>query len=960
METKTILIWGEAGVGKTTFCEKFCQDWGLLVTEMEGKGQELTERQKTELEKLTEEQRSKLNNIGLLLYIVLRDIGSKSVKDIIISKLGFKKLNDSQLSSILERVNESSKFVILMDGFDEISDKDEQVLEVITEPYYHNVHSIITCRPHATRGIVLNVHAEIRLKGFSKAQAKAFVEMYAKIKTREQDQIESFVKQTMSLIESSADLTEMSTNPSMLQLLCLLCWNNGKIGKNRTSVLKDYTSYLLMQYHKKEKKEKLYSTKELCNFYHQNLLDTGKVALMGLRQNQLNLVFSKSEALDIGGDAIFKIGFLTQLPDTDTDSVKVQFTHKTLQEYLAAFYVVNTPGDEGFQLLMEFCSTSQRLMGSQIILEFISNMSTDILGKEIQKKIKHFVSKWDSDDNVDPQRRTSFLISMLEGNETLKFPLPAEININFRYNSFKKPALERFFSMNGEGVRKISLNLDENNRLNVLQNTTIDSLDDLFIYNGLINNTWSREDNEDLRGAMKKMKPGLLSITCYDWELMDEDTIEVILQHVHTLILDECDLEQGHLLSILKAEHHLEVLRVKNSVVEIDAEVIEAVSNLTSNIKLNIIDELADDEIHTQERLRGEITLIHKSPTMKSMSISNCLIDTEIAEAVSRLPDYIQLDLSGSTLRKMDPRLLPGVLSKMPQLTSLNASYNKLTPEAAREFSMSQLQELQLYSCGINDTVCVALMKSLSRHCPLLEKWNLGGNHLTSDEWCHYVQMKQLRELWLSDCGINDTVCVSLMISLSKHCPLLEVLDLGDNNLTSDVWCHHVKMKQLRELWLSDCGINDTVCVSLMISLSRHCLLLEVLYLSNKYTMLHTRRHGYNNNLTSDEWCHHVQMKQLRELWLSKCGINDTVCVSLMISLSRHCPLLKILDLASNNLSLSCMRKIEYPIKYVKNLSWLFLDGNPCMKDRQCREEIKKALQKSNPGLRAGWYKSYF
>ena len=914
METKKILIWGEAGVGKTTFCERFCQDWGLLVTEMEGKGQELTERQKSELEILTEEQRSKLNNIGLLLYIVLRNIGSKSVKDIIISKLGFKKLNDSQLSSILERVNESSKFVIVMDGFDEISDKDEQVQEVLTEPYYHNVHSITTCRPYATRGIVLNVHAEIRLKGFSKAQAKAFVEMYAKIKIREQDQIESFVKQTMSLIESSADLTEMSTNPSMLQLLCLLCWNNGKIGKNRTSVLKDYTSYLLMQYHKKEKKEKLYSTKELCDFYHQNLLDTGKVALMGLRQNQLNLVFSKSEALDIGGDAIFKIGFLTELPNTDTDSVKVQFTHKTLQEYLAAFYVVNTPGDEGFQLLMEFCSTSQRLMGSQIILEFISNMSTDILGKEIQKEIKHFVSKWDSDYKVDPQCRTSFLISMLEGNETLKFPLPAEINIDFIYNSFKKPALERFFSMDGQGVRKISLTPDQNNILNVLQNTTIDSLDELFIDNGLINNTWSREYNEDLRGAMKKMKPGLLCITAYDWELMDQATIAVILQHIHSLILNECGLEKEHLLSILKAEHHLEVLRVKNSVVEIDAEVIEAVSNLTSNIKLNIIDRLAYYEFSLYNQ--GEITLIHKSPTMKSMSISNYVIDTKIAEAVSRLPDYIQLDLSGNELIKIDPRLLPRVLlhmpkdkhinmtgceitidvdivralSKMPQLKSLNASFNKLTPEAAREFSMSQLQYQELSYCGINDTVCDSLMISLSKHCPLLEVLNLHGNKLTSDDWCHHVQMKQLKELYLSYCGINDTVCVSLMISLSKHCPLLEVLDLGDNNLTSD------------------------------------------------------------------EWCHHVKMKQLRELYLSRCGIKDTVCVSLMISLSRHCPVLEVLNLSFNNLSLSCMRKIEYPIKYVKNLRRLHLFGNPCMEYWQCSEEIKKALQKSNPGLRAGCY----
>ena len=72
---------------------------------------------------------------------------------------------------------------------------------------------------------------------------------------------------------------------------------------------------------------------------------------------------------------IFDIGFVTELPSSDPGSVKVQFLHKSLQEYLAAFYVVSCPNEKGLQLLMEFCSLSQRLMGSQIILNFISAMS---------------------------------------------------------------------------------------------------------------------------------------------------------------------------------------------------------------------------------------------------------------------------------------------------------------------------------------------------------------------------------------------------------------------------------------------------------------------------------------------------------------------------------------------------------------------------------------------------------
>ena len=656
METKKILIWGEAGVGKTTFCAKFCQDWALVVKESEGKGQELTEEQKSELEKLTEEQRSKLNNIGLLFYIVLRDIGSKTVEDIIISKLGFNKLNGSQLLSMLENVNESRKFVIVMDGFDEITDEDKQVEEVLTGPTYNNVHSIITCRPHATRGIVLNVDVEIRLLGFSEAQAKAFVEMFARIKYSEQGQIESYVNQTMSQIESSADLLEMSTNPSMLQLLCLLTLKKGKIGKNRTSVFKDYTCYLLNQYHiKLGKRAKVFSE----NLYHNNLLHAGKVALMELKQNQLQLVFLKIEAQQIGGDAIFDIGFLTELPSTDTDSVKVQFTHKTLQEYLAAYYVVNSPGDEGLQLVMEFCCTSQRLMGSQIILEFVSNMSTKI-GQRIQKQIQDYVSSWDSDDKVDPKSRTSFLISMLKGNKTLTFPLPAVVDIDLREFDFvshrfrkffkflyrQKSTLEKFFDMDGTGVKKLILILGEYNRMNVLQNTTTDSVVEL-----LINycNTWSKKDNEDLCGVMKKVKPELLSITNCKKMLMNKDTIAFILQHVHSLILEKCDLDNNLLLTILQKVKYITMksISICNCGIQIDTEIAEAVSRLPDHIQLDLSGNRVRDK-------SACITLIHKAATMKSLSLHNCMsncgikIDTEIAEAVSRLPDHTELDLSGN------------------------------------------------------------------------------------------------------------------------------------------------------------------------------------------------------------------------------------------------------------------------------------------------------------------------
>ena len=934
------MIWGEAGVGKTTFCAKFCQDWALVVKEKEGKRQELTEEQKSELEKLTEEQRSKLNNIGLLFYICLRDIGSKTVKDIIISKLGFNKLNDSQLLSILENVNESTKFVIVMDGFDEISDEDKQVDKVLTGPIYHNVYSVTTCRPHATRGIVLNVDGEIRLMGFSEAQTKAFVEMFARIKYNDQNQIESFVKQTISQIESSADLLEMSTNPSMLQLLCLLSWKKGKIGKNRTSVFKYYTHYLLVQYHiKLGKNEKLYSD----DLYKQNLLDAGKVALMGLRQNQLQLVFSKSVAHQIGGDAIFDIGFLTELPcaeidETDTDT-KVQFTHKTLQEYLAAYYVVNSPGDDGLQLVMEFCCTSQRLMGSQIILEFVSNMSSKI-GKRIQKQIQDYVSSWDTDDKVDPKSRTSFLISMLKGNKTLTFPLPAIVNIDLREFDFishrfrkffkflyrQKSTLEKFFDMDGSGVKKLILIVGEYNRMNILQNMTTDSVNELSID---YCNTWSKKDSKELCEVMKTMKPGLLCITACQRMLMDKAIIDLISQHVHTLILEKCDLENVHWLIILQKvkDTTMRALSICNCGIKIDTKIAEAVSRLPDHTQLDMSGNQVTDK-------SACITLIHKAGTMKSLNIHNCMsncgiqIDTEIAEAVSRLPDHTQLNLSGN------------------QVTDKSACITLIHKAAT-------MKSLSICNCGIKiDAEIAEAVSRLPDHTQL----DMSGNQVTDKSACITLIHKAatMKSLSICNCGIQiDTGIAEAVSRLPDHTQL----DLSCNDITkmkpyllSRILLYMTKQEKIN---IQGWGITvDEDIVRALSKLSK----LQTLIINISYYGSDLHNHNKLTSRVSSELPHTVSsMPHLQVLSLDHCNISNDVMVALTDSLYKHCPLLEKLYLINNHLSSGLWEVIEH-IQNMKNLRELRLYGNPCVKDYKQRDKIITKLQRSNPGLHVVLY----
>ena len=201
------MIWGEAGIGKSTFCQKLSQDWALAVTGGNG----------TELDKLGEEQRRKLHNIGLLFYIVLRDTNSdQTLEQILTSQLGLLEGHLEMLKSYKGNVT------LLLDGFDELSYNTGHLIELIQGKLVHSNACIITCRPHASQGIVLNSDSEIKLKGFSESQSKAFIEMFARNRFKKEKDVELFISKTWKEITSSVDLVEMSTNPSMLQLICIL------------------------------------------------------------------------------------------------------------------------------------------------------------------------------------------------------------------------------------------------------------------------------------------------------------------------------------------------------------------------------------------------------------------------------------------------------------------------------------------------------------------------------------------------------------------------------------------------------------------------------------------------------------------------------------------------------------------------------------------------------------------
>ena len=804
-EYHKILIWGEAGVGKTTFASKLAQDWAEVITGRESK----------ETEKLTEEQHHLLSKIGLVLYLVLRDTHENQSLDDIVQSQVFDLIDEK---SVKVSQNEYQKEILVVcDGLDEITNSKSEWLDIVNDWKYKEVTFITTCRPHASLGMSLTADAEIRLKGFSEEQAHHFVDMFFKMKYP--TNLELAQKNATELWEnifSSPELMEMAINPSMLQLLCKLFAITGNIAKDRATIFKDYTRCLLQHDHYKCEGKRI-SFKESEKKYKELLLKAGKLALQGLKQSHLQLVFTKEDVNNVSGHEMYDIGFVTEIPSSD-DIPKAQFIHKSLQEYLAAFFIVNTPDDVGMKHLMEFCSTSKGLMGSQIILTFITALSKK-MGKIIQKQIRELVSSWASEDDISPKDRTSFLMAMLKENKSLVFPLPKEIEINIKEHEAnlgwfakvfgRKNTLEKFFDFDNRGVHKVSIVLGEKFRLQLMKrfkNSSLVECDINFQKNVSVNDQIHLKDLIENNNKLQ-----IISL------------VKLNGQGVLTIFNNKT------FISSLEKSKQLKMIQIHESEFDINANI----SNVLTHVPDHITLDLSGNKLTDQSGCRA---LIQKAAHLKALIMQDCgiIIDTEIAEAIAQLPEKANLDLSGNTVTQMDSGLLchviPVISNKKIDLSGLGViidakvaqvlcsldknvevdlSGNQITDKSACITLINKaatMKSLRICNCGIQ--IDTEIAKAVSR-LPDHTKLDLSGNQVTDKSACITLINKAATMKFLSicNCGIKiDTEIAEAVSRLPDHTQL----DLSGNEVTDKSACITLihKAATMNLLSICNCGIQ--------------------------------------------------------------------------------------------------------------------------------------------------------
>ena len=311
---KRILVQGQTGIGKSTFVKKLLVDW-------------------VEVNKETgDEQTSVLKNFELVVAVNLKEVSKcQSLEDVIRMSNVFAKEDKYMTDSLIDYItNNQEKVLLIFDGYDEYrSGCSSEIYEIFRGSSLRSCCVLITTRiskADELRGME-DLHAEIT--GFSEVDRRDFMRRFLA------DDEASYLYGHLL----DRNLQELTKVPLLLLFFCTL-WKRGQskvFPKSKTELYTYIIQFIINHSHIKRSPPhyvNLQSSKEI-------LSEIGKVALQGLLNDDHLFEYSQLSDAVLCDESVF-IGLLqiTEYSETLQPVGMVSFIHKTIQEFLAAWYII--------------------------------------------------------------------------------------------------------------------------------------------------------------------------------------------------------------------------------------------------------------------------------------------------------------------------------------------------------------------------------------------------------------------------------------------------------------------------------------------------------------------------------------------------------------------------------------------------------------------------------------------
>ena len=309
-EPRVVLIEGEPGMGKTTYCKKVAYDWA-------------TGKQATG---------NCFPNFVIVLLIKCRDVESglwEAIEDQILPR----EVGEDERERFFDFIRHNqSNVLLILDGLDEVSEEKLAMFsEVIEGRVLPNCGVVATARHEA--GVKVRKYCDtlLEVEGFTRKDVKTFIRNYFKGQ-------KNLANQLIKHLSGDYKLHEILTNPLNTALLCLVYEDlKGVFPESRTKLYMEIVECVLRRYRTKQQLPE--NGEDLVDLYESQLKHLGSIALKGLLEDNLDFdekELGKHKASDLPG-----FGFLSVQPGGSKlrPTRRYSFLHKTFQEFFAAFYL---------------------------------------------------------------------------------------------------------------------------------------------------------------------------------------------------------------------------------------------------------------------------------------------------------------------------------------------------------------------------------------------------------------------------------------------------------------------------------------------------------------------------------------------------------------------------------------------------------------------------------------------
>ena len=790
-EKRKILVVGRPGIGKTMFSTKILRDWASDTL--------FNKTQKPQMD----------FKVAFLVKLRMFNSGSK--------ELNLRELLDhSEYSTALSEEiwnyirHNPKRVLVIFDGFDEYSYRTEISKDDV--PYRNNeeermpVYSLLkkivtgkiltgatvltTTRPNAVSCVrSLNFNRAVEILGFTTEQVSDYVRKFTKL----EDKAETIRQH----ITSNLNLLAFCYIPVNCFIICSclleLLVNAGLTSPHYlpTRLTEIYSIAIKMFYFSYDDGQYRYNRTEGEQFFlkpfkelpsvQKVFTSLGKIAFDGIQEGRL--IFESHEVYSLKSNGLFH-----RLPDTKDHPLaegreQYCFLHLTVQEFLAAKYLVDTLGSEE---LRDFVSAHIQDGAWKVVMQFVAGLlaekegqSSDIFSDLLP--LKTFTEEVEIKLDEDSEERTETLTCWpAYEDQSLVVTL---FNCMYENKASDRKVQKKLEKIGCEALNFSECNLSPLDCLALVH--ALKSVEGILDFNLCLNNLQSLGCIE-----IAKLLPGnehnqgfceLTRLNLWSNGITDEGVKHLCTALTHT----NCELNSLNLSG--------------NNIT--DETVKHLFTALThTNCKLNSLN-LSINSITDETVKHLSTALKHTNCKLNSLDVSHNNITDVGVKCLSTALKHTNcklncLDLRRNNITDKEVKQLSTALKHTNcKLNSLDLSINNITDKAVKHLSTAlkhtncKLNSLDLGDNNITDVGVKCLSAALTHTNCKLNSLDLASNNIT-DVGVKYLSTAlkhtncKLNNLTLGGNNITDEAVEHLSAALTHANRKLNWLDLSASHIT--------------------------------------------------------------------------------------------------------------------------------------------------------------------------------